>query len=350
MKLAQTIVSYQNIARPFPDRVALLAKSQEAARKAIPNRARADARMAEFTLGLEALRTAQGNYPRVMHTPRDMTAALLQTHLAAKAAEENKLESFILKGIARVLEFLDVRFSQEDWLGWMLSFFTWVEGLTPAPRPPADETAQPIPNNFNLALLGDWGTGLYGAVPCAQSIANDPDGYHMVLHMGDVYYSGLPEEVKERFLGFWPKPAGAIGRSLNGNHDMYTGGHGYFESMLPTLGQKTSYFALQNDYWTLVGLDTAYEERFGGQEGMLDDEQVSWLGRILRAAGDRKAVLFSHHQPFTLLDTNGGGNLLQALNEFLDAGKIFAWYWGHEHRCILYEPHPKFAFHGRCIG
>jgi hypothetical protein len=77
---------------------------------------------------------------------------------------------------------------------------------------------------------------------------------------------------------------------------------------------------------------------------------VSWLGRILKTAGNRKVVLFSHHQPFTLLDNNGGGNLLQTLSEFLDAGKIFAWYWGHEHRCLLYDSHPQYKFSGRCVG
>jgi hypothetical protein len=45
-----------------------------------------------------------------------------------------------------------------------------------------------------------------------------------------------------------------------------------------------------------------------------------------------KSFLFGHHQPFTLLDNNGCGNLLQILSEFLDAGKICAWYWGHERR------------------
>jgi hypothetical protein len=70
----------------------------------------------------------------------------------------------------------------------------------------------------------------------------------------------------------------------------------------------------------------------------------------LSAAGNRKVVLFTHHEPFTLLDDNQGGNLLDALGEFLESGKVFAWYWGHEHRCVLYDPHPKYKFHGRCVG
>jgi hypothetical protein len=131
---------------------------------------------------------------------------------------------------------------------------------------------------------------------------------------------------------------------------MYTGGHTYFETMLPRFNQKASYFAMQNDYWLFLGLDTAYRGEFGGQEGVLDDPQMKWIGDMVQQAGDRKVVLFSHHQPFTQLDTNNGGNLLAQLEKHQVAGRIFAWYWGHEHRCLLYDAHPKYGFYGRCAG
>src|SRR5262249_16133032 len=38
------------------------------------------------------------------------------------------------------------------------------------------------------------------------------------------------------------------------------------------------------------------------------------------------------------------------LGEWLMAHKIFAWYWGHEHRCVLYDQHPTWGLFGRCIG
>ena len=34
----------------------------------------------------------------------------------------------------------------------------------------------------------------------------------------------------------------------------------------------------------------------------------------------------------------------------LSARRLFAWYWGHEHRCVLYDQHPAWGLHGRCIG
>ena len=30
--------------------------------------------------------------------------------------------------------------------------------------------------------------------------------------------------------------------------------------------------------------------------------------------------------------------------------RIYAWYWGHEHHCILYETHSLYGLRGRCVG
>jgi 3',5'-cyclic AMP phosphodiesterase CpdA len=348
--LANTIVSYQNIVSPFSGPNGLLDAASKAARKAIPDQTRADARVAQLAAGLEAMRVRQGKYPRVMHTPCHDTGALLQTHLVNEAGSGNKLERILLKGIEFVLEIFDVRFSQADFLEYAFSFFTWIEGIIPATRPPASDTPETIPDNCAVALIGDFGTGLYGSRPCAESIADDKEGYDLLLHLGDVYYSGLGLEIQSRFLDILKDVKVAKRRTLNGNHEMYTGGHGYFGTLLPAFGQTTSYFAMQNSNWLLVGLDTAYKQAFGGREGVIDSPQVEWLGPMLRQAGDRKVVLFTHHEPFTLLDNNNGGNLISALSEFLETGKIVAWYWGHEHRCVRHDPHPKYKFQGRCVG
>ena len=77
------------------------------------------------------------------------------------------------------------------------------------------------------------------------------------------------------------------------------GGEGYFKVLLPAFGQAASYFALQNDHWILVGLDSAYEDHD------LAGNQVAWLEQIVQRAGDRKVVVFSHHQPYSLFDSQG---------------------------------------------
>ena len=71
---------------------------------------------------------------------------------------------------------------------------------------------------------------------------------------------------------------------------------------------------------------------------------------IVKQAGEpRKVVLFSHQQLFSRLD-NQGPKLQTALKHLLERGAITAWYWGHEHQCVIYDPHPKWGLLGRCLG
>jgi hypothetical protein len=163
------------------------------------------------------------------------------------------------------------------------------------------------------------------------------------MHLGDVYYSGDDGEMKTRFLDVWPNVQGALSRGLNGNHEMYTGGKAYFDVALNHFRQPASYFALQNNHWLLACLDTAYADHD------LAGDQASWLTNLIAQAGDRKVVLFSHHQPFSLMDVQGP-KVVQKLQVHLTAGRIYAWYWGHEHHCVIYDPHPVWGLRGRCVG
>jgi hypothetical protein len=176
----------------------------------------------------------------------------------------------------------------------------------------------------------------------AASIART-GGYELVLHLGDIYYSGTANETTQRFLDVWPAKAGKISRALNGNHEMYSGGHAYFDTILPRFEQRSSYFALQNTHWLLIGLDTAHTDH------ALDAEQVRWVNSVLQQAHGRRLILFSHHQPFSRLGEQGP-NLLTALADLLESRVITAWYWGHEHDCVIHDRHPRFALLGRCIG
>jgi hypothetical protein len=81
----------------------------------------------------------------------------------------------------------------------------------------------------------------------------------------------------------------------------------------------------------------------------LAPDQVKWLEQLIANRGSRKVVLFSHQQLFSRLDDQG--DKLQAkLNDLLTAKKITAWYWGHEHECVLYDKHPTWGLIARCLG
>jgi hypothetical protein len=136
---------------------------------------------------------------------------------------------------------------------------------------------------------------------------------------------------------------GARSLALNSNHEMYSGGEGYFDLTLPAFNQAASYFAYQNDHFVLVGLDTGYDA-YG-----LAGNQDGWLDAVVRNAGARKVVLFTHHQPFSLYES-AVMKPQSRLGALLREKRIFAWYWGHEHRCIVYDTHPGWGLKGRCIG
>lgn len=290
----------------------------------------------------------QGN--AILHTPQNGMASRLQTLLTKQATAAGQVQTVqppqtieIPTGNSFTLGVLSVKFDNDDVAGWLqvapeLIFkppkADWID---PPPVP------QIIPDNARVALFADWGTDLYGAPAIAKCIEG-LDRCDIVLHLGDTYYSGENDEIRDRLIGNWPnRPAGTINRSLNGNHEMYSGGKAYFEALSSFFQQPASCFALQNSKWILVCLDTAY------QDFDLDEKQVAWVKSIVNAAGNRKLILFSHHQPFSQLDDQGP-NLEVALADLLNTQRIHAWFWGHEHRLVLYDPHPTWGFKGRCIG
>jgi hypothetical protein len=275
----------------------------------------------------------------VLSSPPSEIASQLQSFLAEQAARENKDVARDLPGGG-----IEAQFDPHDWLGWAGSFFTWIGKLKKAKwlNPVAVDK---MDNKARMALFGDWGTGLYGAPAISTCVKSDAAGFSHIVHIGDVYYSGTEKEIDERFIALWPQVKNAKGRACNSNHEMYSGGHAYFGKTLPMLGQNSSCFAFENDYWAVVGLDTAYEEH------SLTKEQLGWLTLLLQdpARANKKLILFSHHQPYSLLDSQGP-KVIGFLRLLLDSGRIYAWYWGHEHRCVIYDRHPVWNLAGRCIG
>ena len=63
---------------------------------------------------------------------------------------------------------------------------------------------QTIPDNARIALFADRGTGLYGA-PAITKCIEGLDRCDVVLHLGDTYYSGQDDEIRDRLIGNWPK-------------------------------------------------------------------------------------------------------------------------------------------------
>jgi hypothetical protein len=176
------------------------------------------------------------------------------------------------------------------------------------------------------------------------NLAETPEADRHLIHLGDVYYAGRDFEYRSRFMDYWPVNEGEkIGSwNLNANHDMFTGGHGYFQCLDSEQRferQKGySYFALENEHWIVAGLDTAWEAQGPKRDrGGLQAPQIDWLLELRRRSPEKRLMLLSHHQPFSFFE--GDSPLLQERMEPLlkSSTPIDAWFWGHEHRCAVYD-------------
>jgi hypothetical protein len=272
------------------------------------------------------------------------------------------------------LELLDSELRRKHFLVWPkygerdLRFLSWgavakiATYLRRGPHawPDRDGPVVPMADDSRLILVGDWGSG----VPRAEKVATamrlfveESAKRHQechVIHLGDVYYCGWRREYERRFLGdaLWPVRKVLKDRvgswCLNANHEMYSGGYDYFGYLLQeerfARQQGCSHFALENSHWQIVGLDTAYSE-WG-----LHGEQLPWLARLRKSAPKKAGMLLSHHQPFCAYSRTDP-NLLATLRPVIDEDLIRAWFFGHEHKCVIYKPHqgieyPRLVGHG----
>ncbi len=215
-----------------------------------------------------------------------------------------------------------------------------------------------IPNACKIAVAADWGTGTESAYKVARQMrSHQPD---VTIHLGDVYYSGTAEEFRDFFLGKDDWPRGRLRTfALNANHEMYSGGEGYFDLALDALGQAASYFCLENDHFRIAAIDTGYFARSVPLLELLlpglirlHPENMRWLSSVVFAdpADRRPVILLSHHQWFSAFDTEYK-RLGTQLAPYLD--RVVLWLWGHEHRFAAYGPYGFPGFprtRSRCIG
>jgi hypothetical protein len=237
--------------------------------------------------------------------------------------------------------------------------------------------------NVRVSLAGDWGTGTVESNSVADQIKRSAP--HFTIHLGDVYYVGDPPSINENCLGIvnpnnnytpvtWP--LGSKGSfALNGNHEMYANGIGYFDVFLPHLGlydgdtmtgQLTSFFCLQNEDWRIVALDTGYNS-IGfpilsqiplvndlpgvGGNCKLRPELIRWLTEVVKPEQDRRGIIvMSHHQAYSAFETSYRKPEQQLWNAGFQ--KPVLWFWGHEHRLAGYDLYgtTDLRSYGRCIG
>lgn len=221
-----------------------------------------------------------------------------------------------------------------------------------------DDFTITISNKLVIGFIADWGTGAKDAEwLLSQVMSHKPD---ILIHLGDIYYSGTKDEVKKNFYNIIQKYMSETRVfTLSGNHDMYSGGEGYYW-LLKQINQPASYFCLRNDYWQFSALDTGLNDSnpfsISSKVTYLDPKEVKWHLDKFKTAGNRKTILLSHHQLFSAVGLGDDGkgspigfnpHLKESFQDVLY--QVDLWLWGHEHNLIVFDPYINLQ-KGRCIG
>ncbi|ABQ39727.1 metallophosphoesterase [Bradyrhizobium sp. BTAi1] len=228
-----------------------------------------------------------------------------------------------------------------------------------------------IKANARVGLIGDWGTGAAPAMEVLRCIAEERTD--VVVHLGDIYYSGTPAECQANFLN----PVNAVLRkdralpvySLSGNHDMYCGGVGFYDLITKLnpapLTQPASFFCLRSadEKWQFLAMDTGLHDdnpaTVAGALTYIEEDELAWHCDRIREFNGR-TILLSHHQLFSAFSSIGGGDsqgkrsavnplLLKAFKKLTETKPVAAWFWGHEHTLSVYKPFAGLE-RGRCVG
>ncbi len=291
--------------------------------------------------------------------------------------------------------------------GWIFPSILYLLSLfgsfSTAPFGASPQTLTPTSNSLKIALIGDWGTGTWNdngtsgpAKAIMQQVQNlNPD---VVIHVGDVYYSGtgnLPSlinvlmevlgaevgatfdatEERDRLINAWPSGTPPVSFTLNSNHEMYSAGNGYFTTAVNTQSgtpfshqQGTSYFAIMFQDWVILGLDSAYcsDALFymtGRLQSPSNNAQITWIQGLQQSGKltGKKIIVLTHHTGLTYDGCQMAPALGSTTNLYDDVYAALGrdpdyWYWGHTHNGIVYtdkvslSPTRQTSALCRCLG
>jgi 3',5'-cyclic AMP phosphodiesterase CpdA len=235
-----------------------------------------------------------------------------------------------------------------------------------------------LPNDAAVAILGDWGTGLADAKALVEELMMLPKPPSAILHLGDIYYSGTPDECTASFADVLAAAApGVPVFTIPGNHDYYDWGVGFYQ-MLPQLNaansqqlQQASYFCLRttDGMWQFLAADTGQGDTDPADEvsplgpvgPSLRPTEIQWHQNKL-SNFNGSTLLMTHHQFFSAAATinndsvSAASNYPPYLNMYL--GNVFApyfqqiaaWFWGHEHSFYVFDNGLFGLNMGRLVG
>jgi len=228
---------------------------------------------------------------------------------------------------------------------------------------------------IRMSLAADFGAGTVETSYVSNELVSDAYDPQYTIHLGDVYFLGTASEINSNMFGIPPLgvtngvkwPMGSIGSfSLNGNHEMYSLGYGYFDTLLPKFGihnegQTASYFSLENAYWRIIALDTGYNTYnwlFQSNQNKQPQQVMDWLVNEVKISDptDKRGIIFiSHHQYYSAFNEKGYPDTPTQIASVIPPYKKVLWLWGHEHRLSFYNLTSGYGLsnltaYGRCVG
>lgn len=250
----------------------------------------------------------------------------------------------------------------------------------PFPTSPYHATIGAGKDSIRIAIVGDWGSGVYDqhyagqgpAVAVMNAVRNLKPDY--VIHLGDVYYCGTNErlpmhEEQHKLLDLWQTGTGTgTSFTLNSNHEMYGAAQGLIRVALagntPFQQQNgTTYFGLDFGNWVILGLDSAYFDPShlymqGALGNASNTQQQDFIRNTYGNLGGKKVFALTHHNPMSfdgasmVSNQNAGTSLWDGMNAALGK-KPEVWYWGHLHLGVVYNANSVVGAQGtlgRCVG
>lgn len=117
-----------------------------------------------------------------------------------------------------------------------------------------------------------------------------------------------------------------------GNHDMYS----QTRESIRELIQQDNYFAISDDQYAIIVLDTNRERSINDWSGIIDDTQLLWLDQKLQENADKSVIVFAHHPVYdtTLCSTDEKASIIPEIpvDQILAKHKKHALYvCGHNH-------------------
>ena len=324
--------------------------------------------MTQFSTALSALQADQAipqvdSAGSVIGECAKLAAEYVWAEMTGNAAKASQLADSLRYGTCDPL-----------WAAALAAYLAWKASLKPVPyvryTNPTDFVI-PLPDKPDLVIgiIADWGTGLDDAQwLLSEVMAKNPN---VLIHLGDIYYAGMADEVRSNFLNLVTAAAPNIPVfNLSGNHDMYSGGEPFYWLLgqlnatpaLQQYQQKASYFCLRSANWQILAMDTGLHDcdpaTVETNVTFLDPKEAAWHVDKLSHAGGRKSILLSHHQLFTAFGSGIGQgpsgkplaynpSLYSVFGPYLN--NVALWLWGHEHNFEYFSPYLGLQ-KGRCVG